>query len=205
MFHKITEFENKIAEFFGAPYAVATDCCTHAIELCLRLSQCDQILIPTRTYISIPMTAAKVGIDWAWKEENWQDYYKLDGTNIIDAAVYWKQDGYIPGSMMCLSFQFKKHLSIGRGGMILLDHLAQAEVLRCMKYDGRSPDRAWTEQDIKIHGYHYYLTPEMAQTGLDRLPDAILTRPKSWSYLDYPYLPNMSVFADKSAHKKAKK
>lgn len=30
-------FEIKIANFFGSPYAVATDCCTHAIELCLQL------------------------------------------------------------------------------------------------------------------------------------------------------------------------
>ena len=35
-FEVVNKFENKIAEFFGAPYAVAVDCCTHGIELCLR-------------------------------------------------------------------------------------------------------------------------------------------------------------------------
>ena len=35
-FKVITDFEKQIALFFGAPYAVAVDCCTHAIELCLR-------------------------------------------------------------------------------------------------------------------------------------------------------------------------
>ena len=30
-------FEKKIADFFGAPYAIATDCCTHALELSIRL------------------------------------------------------------------------------------------------------------------------------------------------------------------------
>ena len=34
-FKKITEFENKVAEFFGAPYAIAVDSCTHGIEFCL--------------------------------------------------------------------------------------------------------------------------------------------------------------------------
>ena len=34
-FDVITDFENEIAEFFGAPYGVAVVCCTHGIELCL--------------------------------------------------------------------------------------------------------------------------------------------------------------------------
>jgi dTDP-4-amino-4,6-dideoxygalactose transaminase len=42
MLHIVTEFEQKIAEFFGAKYAVATDCCTHAIELRIRYKNyCD--------------------------------------------------------------------------------------------------------------------------------------------------------------------
>ena len=36
-FDTVKEFEQQIAKFYGAPYAVATDCCTHAIELCLRV------------------------------------------------------------------------------------------------------------------------------------------------------------------------
>jgi dTDP-4-amino-4,6-dideoxygalactose transaminase len=35
-FDKIREFEEAIALFFGAPHAVAVDCCTHGLELCLR-------------------------------------------------------------------------------------------------------------------------------------------------------------------------
>ena len=35
-FNVVTEFEKKISEFFGSPYAVAVDSCTHGIELCLR-------------------------------------------------------------------------------------------------------------------------------------------------------------------------
>ena len=38
-FDSVAEFEEKVADFFGAPYAVAVDCCTHAIELCLRYKQ----------------------------------------------------------------------------------------------------------------------------------------------------------------------
>ena len=33
----VIRFEKTIAEFFGAPNGVATDCCTNALELCFRL------------------------------------------------------------------------------------------------------------------------------------------------------------------------
>ena len=36
-FSTLFEFEQALADYTGAPYAVATDCCTHAIELCLRM------------------------------------------------------------------------------------------------------------------------------------------------------------------------
>ena len=61
-FNKIKEFENKIAEFFNAPYAVAVDCCTHGIELCLRYQNISYINVPKRTYISIPFLDKKLGI-----------------------------------------------------------------------------------------------------------------------------------------------
>ena len=38
-FEVVRKFENAIAKFYGAPYAVAVDSCTHSIELCLRYSK----------------------------------------------------------------------------------------------------------------------------------------------------------------------
>ena len=35
-FDTVTEFENKIAEFYGAPYAIAIDSCKHGLEISLR-------------------------------------------------------------------------------------------------------------------------------------------------------------------------
>lgn len=194
MFNNITKFEQQVAKFYGAPYAVATDCCTHAIELCLHATNYNNITVPTHTYLSVPMTLTKLGKQWTWRHESWQDYYYLGNTNIIDAAVYWKKDGYIPGTFMCLSFQFKKHLSLGRGGMILLDDATTADKLKCMSYDGRTADRPWGTQDIKMNGYHYYLMPELALAGLSQLPNAVNKVPKKWSWQDYPYLPDMTVF-----------
>lgn len=194
MNEKVIEFEKLIANFYGAPYAVAVDCCTHAIELCLRLTKPEKVTCPTHTYLSIPMTFEKLGISWEFVDNDWKDYYYIGHTNIIDGAVYWKQNGYVPGTKMCLSFQFKKHLNLGRGGMILLDNEEEAMLLRKMRYDGRNDDKPWAEQDVDTMGYHYYMTPETAQTGIFRFCAAEVKEPRKWSYQDYPDISKMKVF-----------
>ena len=193
-FELIKEFEKKIAEFYGSPYAVATDCCTHAIELCLRYKQVDMFTVPPNTYPSVPNLAKKIGIEFRWKEEDWSDFYFLGGTNIVDAAVLWKENGYIPNSLMCLSFQFQKHLSLGRGGMILTDDKDAKEELKKMSYDGRLPDIPWRDQNISSMGYHYYMTPETASLGLEKLPKAIETEPREWAVEDWPDLREMDLY-----------
>jgi len=196
-FETTSQFENEISEFFGSPHAVAVDCCTHAIELCLRYLNVKHYTVPKRTYISIPFLAKKLGIKFDWTDDEWQDYYVLGGTNIIDAAVLWRQNSYIPETFMCLSFQYRKHLSLGRGGMILTDDEEAATELRKMSYDGRSADTPWREQDIETMGYHYYMTPETAQLGLDKLPAAIAAKPKQWLITDWPDLVKMKIFREK--------
>ena len=193
-FEVVREFENKIAEFYGAPYAVSVDCCTHGIELCLRLLQTPYMEVPKHTYISVPLLSKKLGIDLKWKDEDWLDYYKIGGTNIIDAAVCWKKNSYVPGHFMCLSFQFLKHLSLGRGGMILTDDKESVDKLKKMSYDGRLPDIPWATQNIETMGYHYYMTPETATKGLKKLPQAIKTKPRQWVLSDWPDLTKMGIF-----------
>ncbi len=190
----VTSFENEIAKFYGAPYAVAVDSCTHAIELCLRYKEVKKFTITPYTYPSIPGLAKKIGIEFEWKEEDWKDYYYLGGTNIIDAAVFWKENSYIPDTFMCLSFQFKKHLNLGRGGMILTDDKEARDKLVKMAHDGRNPGISWVEQNIDIIGYHYNMIPEIAEEGLRKLPEAVKTKPKKWSITDWPDLRNMEIF-----------
>ena len=193
-FKAVSDFENKIAEFYGATWGVAVDCCTHGIELCLRYRGVDKLVVPKRTYLSVPFLANKLNIPLEWKDENWKDYYEIGETGIYDAAVLWKRDSYIPKSYMCISFQFQKHLSLGRGGMILTDDLVAKNELKKMSYDGRLPDVPWRNQDIKNIGYHYYMNPEIAQIGLDKLPTAIETKPIEWVVTDWPDLTKMDVF-----------
>tara|TARA_B110000483_G_scaffold238017_2_gene313850 strand:- start:979 stop:1569 length:591 start_codon:yes stop_codon:yes gene_type:complete len=192
-FEAISKFERKIADFFGAPYAVAVDCCTHGLELCLRFNKAKIIEVPKHTYISVPFLANKLNIKLKWKDEKWQDYYYITD-NIIDAAVLWERDSYIKGKFMCISFQFRKHLSLGRGGIILTDNLRAAKELKKMSYDGRDPNVPWRNQNISSVGYHYYMTPETAELGLQKLEHAISTKPQKWTINDWPDLTQMKIF-----------
>jgi dTDP-4-amino-4,6-dideoxygalactose transaminase len=196
-FNIVTKFEDEISKFFNSPYAVAVDCCTHGIELCLRLTKATKINVPVRTYLSVPMLANKLGIQLNWRDERWENYYTLnyEDRRIIDAAVLWERNSYIPNTYMCLSFQFQKHLNLGRGGMILLDNEEDAIKLKKISYDGRLPNIPWRDQNVDTIGYHYYMTPETAQMGLDKLPEAIKTEPRKWRYEDWPDLTKMSVFS----------
>ena len=198
-FEIISEFEKQIAEFFGSPYAVAVDSCTHGIELCLRYTKETKISVPKRTYLSVPFLAEKMNLEREWRDEDWEDYYTLNygDKRIIDAAVLWRKDSYIPNTFMCLSFQYQKHLSLGRGGIILLDNEEDFIALKKMSYDGRLPNIPWREQNIDTIGFHYYMTPETAKLGLEKLKLAIDTVPKKWLVTDWPDLTKMEVFNKK--------
>jgi len=192
-FNIVTEFENQVAEFFGAPYAIAVDACTHGVELCLRYANADSISVPKNTYLSIPFLFRKLNIELKWREEDWRDYYYVTD-KVIDAAVLWKKNSYVSGTFMNLSFQYQKHLSLGRGGMILTDDKEAAIQLKKMSYDGRLPNIPWRDQNIDTIGYHYYMTPETAQLGLEKLPTAIKATPRQWTIQDWPDLTQMRIF-----------
>jgi len=192
-FNVVTEFENKVAEFFEAPYAVAVDSCTHGVELALRYTKATSIVSPHRTYLSIPFLAEKLGLERTWQDIEWTDYYYVT-PNVIDAAVLWKPGSYVKNTFMGISFQFQKHLSLGRGGILLMDNEEAAIQIKKMSYDGRLPNIPWRDQDIDTLGYHYYMTPEIAQLGLDKLPKAIETTPRQWVVTDWPDLTQMKIF-----------
>lgn len=191
---EVQEFEEIIANFFGAKYAVAVDSCTHAIELSLRYLGVNNTSCPKHTYLSVPMTFEKLKLKYNFTDEKWSDYYYLGNSNIIDAAVYWENNGYIKNTFMCVSFQYKKHLKLGRGGIILLNDLNDYKILKKMSYDGRLPDIPWADQDIDYLGYHYYMTPETAKEGIKKFYQVKDKLPRAWSYLDYPDISQMKVF-----------
>ena len=184
MFDKIREFEEALADYTGAPYVIMTDCCTHAIELCLRYERPANVAFTAFTYLSVPMTMHKLGIEYRLIPEDWTGEYKFYGSRIWDSARRLERGMYRAGQMQCLSFGHGKPLQIGRGGAILLDDATAYDVMIRQRSDGR--DLAilpWPDQQIFRVGYHYRPTIEEAERALELLP-TVDPEPKYYPYPD---------------------
>jgi dTDP-4-amino-4,6-dideoxygalactose transaminase len=173
MFDKILKFEHALAAYTGAPYAIMTDCCTHAIEMCLHYDQVRSLKITPFTYLSIPMTMHKLGIDYVYLDEDvqtWAGEYNFAYTRIWDSARRLESNMYKPGQMQCLSFGRNKPLEIGHGGAILLDNRRAYDVIIKQRYDGRDLNISpWESQKTFQPGYHYRPSIEDAVRGLELL------------------------------------
>jgi len=193
MFDKILQFEQELAAFTGAPYVIMTDCCTHAIELCLRYDRVKEVVMTPYTYLSIPMTMHKLGIKYYYREEEWTGEYQFHGTRIWDSARRLELGMYRSGTMQCLSFGHGKPLHIGHGGAILLDDKKAYETILRQRYDGRDLTVApWQDQKTFHVGYHYKPSIEDAVQGI-----ALLQGVKEHNlkpiYVAYPDLRELEI------------
>jgi dTDP-4-amino-4,6-dideoxygalactose transaminase len=178
MFDKIFNFEKQLAQYTGAPFAIMTDCCTHAIELCVRHDKVRSCSFTAFTYLSILMLMHKLNVRYSLEDEQWTGEYQLHDTRIWDSARRLEEGMYRPGMMQCLSFGHDKPLPIGRGGAILLDDKAAYDALILMRYDGRNLNISpWPEQKQFRVGYHYKPTPEEAELGLALLEGIKFDKP----------------------------
>jgi len=185
-FDALEEFENAISEFTGAPGVILTDSCTHAIELGLRYKMPElYATLPHKTYISVPMTLHKLGIDFMYTAEEWKGEYRIEGSNVWDSARLFEKDMYSRGKMQCLSFGHTKTLEIGHGGAILTDDKKAYKWLKRAAYDGRdlSIKHWWDQTDFNV-GYHYMMRPEDAVIGLNKLAANDFNTNQSYKYPD---------------------
>lgn len=159
-------FERRVAQFAGARHGVAVDCCSHGLFLCLKyLGAQHTVEIPRHTYQSVPMQIRHAGCQVAFRDEEWSGLYQLRPYPIWDAATRWRENMY-QGGFHVVSFQIKKRIPIGRGGMILTDDADAVEWLRKARYDGRDLAVSQWEDDADICGWHMYMTPEDAARGI---------------------------------------
>ena len=196
-FQPLFDFEEAVADFWQSRYAVAVDCCTHALELCLHVKP-QHAVCPTRTYLSVPMMMDKSRSSYEFLDKPWTDYYYLTN-DIIDAAPYWKRNGYVNNTLMCISFGHKKHINIGKGGMILLNDKTLYERLQKIRYDGRSIHSGvmYKDDDVTELGYHYYMTPETAAVGLEIFHQKKDAPAKTVRHTDYNNLKEFTYFANR--------
>ena len=165
LFDIIKIFEDKISKYTGSPYVTVTDCCTHALELSFRYlihkSKITKVTLPAYTYLSVPMMLKKLDIDFELLDQDWQGYYRFEPTNVIDMAVRFTKDCYVPDSFSCVSFGHRKVLQILRGGAIMTDNKQAHEWFQKARYDGRDlKNIPWPKQQSFDIGYHYNLCVE---------------------------------------------
>ena len=168
----VRKFEETVAFYAGSKYAVSVDSCCNALFLCCVYKKARIVSIPRFTYPGVAcsiINSFKINqFDKAkliFTETSWSGTYKIAPYEIIDSALRFKKNMYVPGSLYCLSFHYKKHISIGRGGMILTNDAKAVAWLKRARFDGRS--ELPLEQDmIDSIGWNCYMTPEQAARGL---------------------------------------
>lgn len=168
--YKIVQmFEEEISEYTGAPYAISIDSCTNALFLICKYLNVNDVTIPSKTYLSVPMSIIHAGgnviFDKRPDTNHWIGIYQLKPYPVYDSAKRLTSNMYIPGSYMALSFHIKKHLPIGKGGMILTDNEEAAEWFKRARYEGRS-EKFYKNDTINELGWNMYMTPQEAATGL---------------------------------------
>lgn len=173
-YNVVGQFEKVIAKYAGSPYGVAVDSCTAAIFLCIKYF-CEEtvwghqsnmeITIPARTYPSVPMEILHAGCKVKFLDYDWEGVYQLSPLPIYDGAKRFKKNMFLQNTYHCLSFHYKKHLPIGRGGMILTNDIKAARWLRRARFMGRTEGRLLTEDKFTL-GWNLYMEPERAARGL---------------------------------------
>ena len=180
-------FEKKVADFCESKFAVAVDCCSNAIFLILKyINDPQKIKIPYFTYASVPMQILHAGYEFEFVDKKWSGTYKLDPLDVWDFAGRWTK-GMYEGGFAALSFQIKKRLPIGRGGMILCDDYDAYRWFKRACYDGRDLDNNYMDDDIEMLGWHMYMTPEDAARGIilmDNIPEVNIDSHSYTSYKD---------------------
>lgn len=195
-FKQIELFEQEIAEFAGARYAVATDCCTHAIELALQHDQVKQTKFSAYTYISVLMTCHKLKINYELIDERWTGWYLFHGTRIVDSAREFKENMYQSGTITCVSFGRGKPMDLARGGALLLDDADAYEKLLKWRYDGRDlAQLPWQSQKRFPVGFHYKMTPDEAILGRQKLADRDFI-PNQINWSGYPDCREIEIYND---------
>ena len=188
-FDVLFEFEEELGKYTGAPYVVATDGCTHAIELCMRYHTVTSTSFTAYTYLSIPQLMDQLEIKYTLLDEQWTGEYQFHATNIWDSARRLERNMYRTKQKQCLSFGNGKPLQIGKVGAILLDDKHEYEVLSRWRSDGRDLRQpGWANQELTI-GYHYCPTLEDCKRGLEKLAQ-VDERPK---YISYPDCRNLTI------------
>jgi len=192
-FSVVAQFEEAIARFAGSRFAVAVNSGTSALFLSMKYAASGEVIIPARTFVSVPMAAVQCGLAVKFEDFAWSGVYQLRPHAICDGALRFRK-GMYKGGLHCLSFHARKLLNIGEGGMVLTDDSEAADWLRRARYSGRGGP-SFAIEDIGMLGWQCYMTPEKAARGLHLLEYAKDCADQS---VEYPDLRTVKYFRELS-------
>ena len=141
----------------------------------------------------MPMQILHAGAVPKFQDIEWSGCYQLAPYDIWDGATRWTQ-GMYQGGLHVVSFQIKKRLPIGRGGMILTDDVDAYNWFKKASHDGRDMKNTHYADNIDMLGWHFYMTPEDAARGLLLMELVPQVNDDTSNQTCYADLRNMAVF-----------
>jgi dTDP-4-amino-4,6-dideoxygalactose transaminase len=175
--HNITkEFEEELSKYTGAPYAIALDNMSNALFLSLYYEKNvkksldgGSVDCPSRTYPSVPCEIIHAGLKVNFtpvKGNMIKGMYQLTPSNVIDSALRFTADMYVPGTHMCLSFTGPyKTLKLSKGGAIITDDYQAMLWFKRARFSGRR-ECSYHDDNFDMLGWNFYMMPELAARGL---------------------------------------
>lgn len=162
----VDDFETCLASYANSKYACAVESCTSALLLACAYLKVKEVTIPKFTYCGVPMSIIHAGGKVKFDNNQWVGSYQLAPYPIFDCARHFTSKMYKPGTFMCISFHWAKHLPIGRGGAILFDDHKAYDWFKRARFDGRAEGVEPAKDTGLILGWHAYMTPAQAAQGL---------------------------------------
>ena len=174
--YKITEeFEERLADYTGAGFAVTLDNMSNGLFLALYyqhnvMNRTDDVIkIPSRTYPSVPCEIIHAGLKVGFEPidgKTIKGAYQLKGSNVWDSALTFTADMYKPNTHMCISFTGPyKHFKLSKGGAILTDNPDAYRWFKRARYSGRR-ECSYHEDNFDMLGWNFYMMPELAARGV---------------------------------------
>ena len=199
------EFEKRLGDYTGAPYAVTVDNQSNALFLALYYEHyvnksitSELITIPARTYPSVPCEIIHAGLKVNFKPvkgKTLKGAYQLEGSNVWDSALRFTARMYQPETHMCVSFTGPyKHFKLSKGGAILTDNHEAHLWFKRARYSGRR-ECSYHDDHFDMLGWNFYMMPELAARGLLLMGQFYNMdgTPKHNKDLELPY-PDLSKF-----------
>jgi len=175
--HDITkEFEEELSNYTGAPYVIALDNMSNALFLSLyyekniKKSLTDGIVdCPSKTYPSVPCEIIHAGLKVNFtpvEGKTIKGPYRLFPSNVVDSALRFTADMYVPGTHMCLSFTGPyKTLKLSKGGAIITDDYQAMLWFKRARFSGRR-ECSYHDDNFDMLGWNFYMIPELSARGL---------------------------------------